>query len=114
LREPQDLCIDTIENPECAFGIEKVKAFDIYPEVAERFAREMAEVPEKRRSEFNCLCELNNQSRLMEPYRPPEQVPQLDHTHKKVFYNPYTFSSRLSFNAAHRELGVVIRADTAA
>ena len=33
-----------LEALSCAFGIEKVKAFDIFPEVAERFAREMAEV----------------------------------------------------------------------
>lgn len=33
-----------LEALSCVFGIKKVKAFDIYPEVAERFASEMTEV----------------------------------------------------------------------
>jgi len=33
-----------LEALSCVFGIEKVKAFDIYPEVAEKFASEMTEV----------------------------------------------------------------------
>lgn len=33
-----------LEALSCVFEIEKVKAFDIYPEVAEKFAREMTEI----------------------------------------------------------------------
>ena len=33
-----------LEALSCVFGVEKVKAFDIYPEVAEKFAGEMAEL----------------------------------------------------------------------
>jgi ornithine cyclodeaminase/alanine dehydrogenase len=35
-----------LEALSCVFGIKKVKAFDIYPEVAEKFASEMTEVVE--------------------------------------------------------------------